>query len=276
MDCKQACQALPGCTGFNRGKKGNFEAKCYFFKTCTKDTPKGQLKRNTDFNVYFVSATAEVSVPQVTIVKKNLKILGLTQADSTQEADQEDEQEATQDLEDQQEAAHAQSQEPLKCTSKEECKVKDGLDCMSGFCIEPASLKYTWTRATVDFKCDGGGVGKPIVKGKPEIMDCKKACQALPGCTGFNRGKKGNFEAKCYFFKTCTKDTPKGQLKRNTDFNVYFVSATAEVSVPQVTIVKKNLKILGLTQADSTQEADQEDEQEATQDLEDQQEADQE
>merc|ERR1719443_1642737 len=114
MDCKKACEKLPGCTGFNRGKKGNWEAKCWFFKTCTSATPKGQLKKNTDFNVYFVSATAEVSVPQVTIVKKTMKILGLTQANLTQEAAQEDEQEATEVQEDEQEAgfqaAHAQTQ----------------------------------------------------------------------------------------------------------------------------------------------------------------------
>jgi len=239
MQCKKECEKTPGCTGFNRGKKGNWEAKCWFFKKCTKDTPKGQLTKNTDFNVYFVSATAEVDVPQVTIVKKKMKILGLTQAEdnATQEAAYEDEQEAT--YEDEEEAAQAKADPaPLKCTTKEDCKAKEGLDCMSGFCIEPSTLKYKWTLATVNFKCDGGAVGSPITQGKPEIMKCKKECEKTPGCTGFNRGKKGNWEAKCWFFKKCTKDTPKGQLKRNTDFNVYFVSATADVPTFGVTTTK--------------------------------------
>jgi hypothetical protein len=247
--CKDECVSRPGCTGFNRGKKGNFAEKCWFFKTCTSATPKKDLKRNTDFNVYFVSATADVDVPQVTVVKKTMKVLGLTQAGDEQEAAQEDEQEATfgdeqeatQSQEDEQKAAQAQAPAPLKCAAKEDCKAMEGLDCVGGICISGGSLKYKWTLATVDFKCDGGAVGKPIVTGKPTIKQCKDECVSRPGCTGFNRGKKGNWAEKCWFFKTCTSATPKKDLKKNTDYNVYFVSATADVPTVSVT----NVKVLG-------------------------------
>merc|ERR1719316_2276481 len=92
MDCKQACQKTPGCTGFNRGKKGAIEARCWFFKSCTKDTPKGKLTTSTMHNVYFVSANADVEVAMTTVEKKKVKVLGLSQTQTTEQlqpADQE-------------------------------------------------------------------------------------------------------------------------------------------------------------------------------------------
>jgi len=241
MDCKQACQKTPGCTGFNRGKKGAIEARCWFFDSCTKDTPKGKLASSTMHNVYFVSATAEVDLTKTTYTKKNMKVLGLGQQQTEAETEHEPEAESVA-------LAHT-GQDPPKCTAKADCK-GEGQDCVGGICINAATLKYKWTLATVDKKCSGKSIGN-TGKGKKEIMDCKQACQKTPGCTGFNRGKKGAIEARCWFFDSCTKDTPKGKLASSTMHNVYFVSAEAEVDivtitmVPKETVTKKKMKVLG-------------------------------
>jgi len=211
---------------------------------------------------------------QSTLLKSKVQVEGIQEDAATDESESQVDDESAEDVVNEEDEQYDQidADDVPKCKAKEDCK-GEGQDCVNDICINGGSLQYKWTLATVNYKCDGGAVGKPIVKGKPEIMDCKKECQKRPGCTGFNRGKKGNWEAKCWFFKKCTKDTPQGQLTKNMDFNVYFVSATAEVDVPSVTIVKKNMKILGLTQVNMTQEAAQEDEQEAVQVQEDGQEA---
>jgi len=149
------------------------------------------------------------------------------------------------------------NQEPVipKCAAKADCK-GEGQDCVGGICINAATLKYKWTLATVDKKCPGASIGA-LDKGKPEILTCKKKCEKIPGCTGFNRGKKGAIESRCWFFNKCTKDTPKGQLATSTMHNVYFVSATAEVDVSKVTVEKKQMKVLGLSQAEDEQDATQ-------------------
>jgi len=234
MGCKKKCERMEGCTGFNRGKKGAIESQCWFFSTCTKDTPKGQLANSPMHNVYFVSATAEVEISKTIVEKKNMKVLGLSQHEDAQEVGeaQHDEEEAP--------AVSQIEQDPPKCSAKEDCKTREGLDCVGGFCVDPATLKYRWTLATVNAKCRGKTVGS-LDKGKPEIMACKKKCEKIPGCTGFNRGKKGAIEAQCWFFDSCTKDTPKGKLANSEMHNVYFVSATADVDI----VTKKNMKVLG-------------------------------
>jgi len=257
MACKKKCQSIPGCTGFNRGKKGAIQSKCFFFSKCTKDTPKGQLVPSPMHNVYFVSATGEVEATKMTptVVKKTMKVLGLLHTEDEQ-GDQEAEQGQGQDLEaaDQEVEGHEadtqqhkqealETQEPTKCASKADCK-GEGQDCAGGMCIIASSLKYKWTLATVDKKCPG----KPMDamdKGAPEIMACKKKCQSIPGCTGFNRGKKGNIQSKCWFFDKCKKDTPKGQLANDDRYNVYFVSATADAEITVVTKSVKNVAISG-------------------------------
>jgi len=182
------------------------------------------------------------------------------ESDVKDEADDDavSEQQATEDefseLEEAQEPA-----EPVipKCAAKADCKA-DGQDCVGGICINAATLKYKWTLATVDKKCSGKSIGA-LDKGKPEILTCKKKCEKIPGCTGFNRGKKGAIESRCWFFSACTKDTPKGKLASSTMHNVYFVSATAEVEVSkqvmQTITEKKQMKVLGLTQGEDEQEA---------------------
>jgi len=247
LTCKKKCEKIPGCTGFNRGKKGAIESRCWFFTTCTKDTPKGQLATSTMHNVYFVSATAEVEVSKTITEKKNMKVLGLTQgsgeneqeAEHHEESEEEEDQHETEDEVSGQETV--QDQEPPKCAAKADCK-GEGQDCVGGVCVIAASLKYKWTLATVDKKCPGKSIDA-LDKGKPEILTCKKKCEKIPGCTGFNRGKKGAIESRCWFFSACTKDTPKGKLATSTMHNVYFVSATAEVEI--VTVTKKSMKVLG-------------------------------
>merc|ERR1719235_2388162 len=182
-----------------------------------------------------------------------MKVLGLGQQQTEAETEHEPEAESVA-------LAHT-GQDPPKCTAKADCK-GEGQDCVGGICINAATLKYTWTRADVDKKCPGKSIGN-TGKGKKEIMDCKQACQKTPGCTGFNRGKKGAIEARCWFFDSCTKDTPKGKLASSTMHNVYFVSATAEVDLTKTTYTKMNMKVLGLGQQQTEAETEHEPEAES-------------
>jgi hypothetical protein len=248
MNCKKKCESIAGCTGFNRGMKGAVEAQCWFFDACTKDTPKGQLENSPVHHTYFVSATAEVEVTkqvmQTVKEKKNMKVLGLTQGEDEKEPAEhaEDEQDVALH-EEAQEAEHAEvhEQEPTKCAAAAECK-GEGQDCVGGMCVLKDTLKFRWTLATKNKKCKGKAIGKLTGK-KYEIMDCKKECNKLAGCTGFNRGIKGSVEANCWFFDSCTKDTPVGQLDSSPNHHTYYTWATADVEI--VTTTKKNMKVLG-------------------------------
>lgn len=93
--------------------------------------------------------------------------------------------------------------------------------------LKPA--KHFWTKATVNKKCPGKSMGV-LDTGKNDIKPCKKKCEAMKKCAGFNRGKKGAIQTKCFFFSenSCTVDTPKGKLKTDNNYNVYFITATMQ------------------------------------------------
>lgn len=245
MTCKKKCQSIPGCTGFNRGIKGAVEAKCWFFDSCTKDTPKGQLDNSPVHHTYFVSATAEVEVTkqvmQTVKESKNMKVLGLTQGGEDKKETEEHAESEHEEAQHEEELTEEHEQEPTKCAAAAECK-GEGQDCMGGICVLKDTVKFRWTLATKNKKCKGKAIDK-LDKGKQEIMDCKKKCNSIPGCTGFNRGIKGAVEAKCWFFDSCTKDTPVGQLDNSPVHHTYYTWATADVEI--VTVTKKNMKVLG-------------------------------
>lgn len=179
--------------------------------------------------------TAEIEDEQESALRGESK----EEATQHRESEQKEKQHETEDDVSEQQAT--KYQEPPKCATKADCK-GDGQDCVGDICVIAASLTYTWTLATVDKKCPGKSIAA-LDKGKPEILTCKKKCETIPGCTGFNRGKKGNIESKCWFFSACTKSTPKGKLDISRMHNVYFVSANAEVEI--ATITKKKIKVLG-------------------------------
>lgn len=118
-------------------------------------------------------------------------------------------------------------------------------DVVEDFDVEQdPTLTYKWRpTATVDKKCPGKPIGI-LDKGKPEIWQCRQKCEKIKGCTGFNRGKKGAIQAKCWFFSSCTRDTPMKKLATSKMHNVYFVTATktAEGEVRKVTVEPKNTR----------------------------------
>merc|ERR1719379_3331634 len=173
-----------------------------------------------------------------------MKVLGLTQGEDEKETGEHAENSEGVALhEETQETEHTEEheQEPTKCAAAAECK-GEGQDCVGGMCVLKDTLKFRWTIATKNTKCKGKIIGKLTGK-KYEIMDCKKKCNELAGCTGFNRGIKGNVEANCWFFDSCTKDTPKGQLDSSPVHHTYYTWATADVEI--ITTTKKNMKVLG-------------------------------
>lgn len=91
---------------------------------------------------------------------------------------------------------------------------------------KPFREVLSWTKGAVNKMCPGKVIGE-LTKGKYKIKECKKKCEKMKGCNGFNRGKKGEIEAKCWFFGSCNVDTPKSKLATNPMFNVYFISSQA-------------------------------------------------
>eukprot|EP00746_Dinoflagellata_sp_MGD_P008178 gnl/MRDRNA2_/MRDRNA2_116336_c0_seq1.p1 gnl/MRDRNA2_/MRDRNA2_116336_c0~~gnl/MRDRNA2_/MRDRNA2_116336_c0_seq1.p1 ORF type:complete len:374 (+),score=47.00 gnl/MRDRNA2_/MRDRNA2_116336_c0_seq1:127-1248(+) len=207
-DCKKKCEEMAGCTGFTMGKTGNVDSLCWFFSTCIQQTAQTQLKKDGKFDVHFLRAQSEIEVPVKEIKRMVVKFRGRTKP--------------------------PEETDPSKCLSSGQCNDLPGLvldpplRCINGVCHDKKTEKFTWTLATVDFMCKVGGEGYLGKLTGRNILDCKKKCEALQGCTGFNRGKKGKLKGQCWFFNRCGKHTRR-YFKRHSDYNMYFVTGVSTV-----------------------------------------------
>lgn len=199
-DCKKTCEEMDSC------KSGEVTSFCWFFSTCTKATAEAQLKRDSKFDVYFLSASGQMQVPVMTIKRKDEIFRGRRRPPRS------------------------------KCLSSGNCNdllnvvLTPPLLCTNGVCHDKETEKFTWTYANVNYMCqvpNSGYLGK-LTGRKYKIPECKRRCEEMPACTGFNRGKKASLEAQCWFFAKCTKYTP-WWFKRNAKFNLYFVTGTSTI-----------------------------------------------
>lgn len=94
-----------------------------------------------------------------------------------------------------------------------------------------SGVKHFWTKGTVDRKCPGKSIGSLKTK-QNTIAPCKRKCEQMKRCRGFNRGKRGAVQAQCFFFSSCTAETPKGKLEPDKNFNAYFITATMQFTGP--------------------------------------------
>lgn len=93
---------------------------------------------------------------------------------------------------------------------------------------KPLSAKHFWTRpekeGTVNKKCTGKIIGS-LATAEGTVAPCKRKCEKMKNCRGFNR-EKG--KAKCFFVSSCKKS----KLASDKKFNAYFITGTMQFTGP--------------------------------------------